>query len=199
MRITLAALALAHLLGCKDSPERSPSVAAGSSATTVANTPSAVDAAVMSLDAAAVSIDAGVAAAEAPVDAGAAARDDFAPPSENVMIMGSLGKLESGGDQVEGGLSADKINAVIKEAKHQVRNCYSRALKSNPGLTGKVIIRFEIAKNGNVTAAESARGSTLTDAKVVACVTSVIKTLKFPPPEGGIARVTYPFLFAAQQ
>ncbi len=210
MRATVFAAALV-LTACKGDPSpassQAPAATAGSSVATVpgdasalAESPDAAAVAAAAVDAGAAAADADAGTAEASTSAAnkAAAIDALAARLADGPV-GILHTGNGGGDVDEGGLSSGAINAVIKESKREIRDCYARELAKHPGLNGKVVVSFEIAKTGNVTKAEVGRGTSLTNAKVTSCITGVVKKLKFPQPEGaGIARVTYPFLFTGQ-
>ncbi|MCB9678895.1 MAG: TonB family protein [Alphaproteobacteria bacterium] len=95
-----------------------------------------------------------------------------------------------------GGLEPRLIDEVIKRHLNQIRYCYQRQLQRNPGLGGKLVVKFTIAKNGAVSSA-SVKSSTLGNAEVDQCVTDRIRRLQFAEPRGGgIAIVSYPFLFS---
>ena len=75
--------------------------------------------------------------------------------------------------------------------------CYERALKRNPGLSGKISVRIEINTVGRVTTV-GIESDSIGDPTVTACVKATMKRLRFPPPEGGdIAEVIVPFVFQA--
>jgi hypothetical protein len=95
---------------------------------------------------------------------------------------------------LEGGLDRAVIQATIAKYLSQVRNCYEEQLQGNPGLTGQVTMAFVINGGGNVAQA-SVQSSTLGNAKVESCISTKLKTWKFPQPVGGVnVKVNYPFL-----
>lgn len=97
--------------------------------------------------------------------------------------------------QVVGALDKDVLRRVIMRSRNRFKYCYERQLATNPNLAGKVVTRFVIGPEGNVTTVQDA-GSTLTDATVLACVQSAFKSMQFPRPTGGgVVIVTYPLIF----
>jgi len=98
---------------------------------------------------------------------------------------------------IEGGLDRDAISDVIRRNLGQIRYCYERQLSSNPELYGKVLMKFTIGANGEVTEPH-VDNSTLKSAMVEGCIARRMASWKFPEPKGGTqVRVSYPFLFKA--
>jgi hypothetical protein len=92
-----------------------------------------------------------------------------------------------------GRLPAEVIQRIVRQNFGRFRNCYETALRTNPGLHGRVATKFVIGRDGAVNQSSDA-GSDLPDQNVVACVVRSFNTLSFPAPEGGVATVTYPIL-----
>lgn len=93
-----------------------------------------------------------------------------------------------------GGLNAEEINRTVKARGGVFRACYQKELNRSPGIGGKLVVRFRIDGKGVVQGAQVTGGSTLSNAAVADCVTSNVMRLRFRAA-GGIARVTYPFVF----
>jgi len=119
---------------------------------------------------------------------------------------GSFHKKSSGmprsvaGDAIVLG-SIDKalIDRVIKQRLPLIRYCYQREAQKDPGLSGKVVVRFVIGKGGAVASAEVLDESTLGNAAVEACICKKIMRMRFPLPwDAGTVVVTYPFTFWAR-
>lgn len=89
--------------------------------------------------------------------------------------------------------------AVVQRAAHaslgRHRRCYEDALRSNPNLQGRVVVRFVIGRDGAVSAASNG-GSDLPDARMVDCIVRSFHGLSFPRPAGGIVTVAVPIHFA---
>ena len=75
------------------------------------------------------------------------------------------------------------------------RFCYERELQLKKNLSGKVVVRFRIGKNGQVTGSPSIASASLKDPRVHRCILKNVKKLKFKPPEGGTCTVRWPFKF----
>ena len=98
----------------------------------------------------------------------------------------------------EGGGNLEKyaIDIVIKQKMGRIRECYTRELRRDPDLTGKVVVRFVIGRSGAVTYA-AIRASSLGNSIVEDCVVDEVQSATFPSPRGdGSVIVSYPFNFS---
>ncbi|MFZ5481811.1 MAG: AgmX/PglI C-terminal domain-containing protein [Myxococcota bacterium] len=96
---------------------------------------------------------------------------------------------------VVGSLDKAHIDAVIKRNMAQVRYCYQRELTKDPGLAGKVVVKFVIAKDGTVSSATT-KSSTMGNEEVERCINGRFMRFQFDEPSGGgIVIVSYPFIF----
>ncbi len=111
---------------------------------------------------------------------------------------GPRGPSVTSGKRIEvANISRDEIARVIRRHLPRFKHCYERELNANPHLSGKVAVQFTIAPTGRVARA-SASESTIDDDDVERCVVEVMESLHFPVPKGGgVAVVTYPFVFAS--
>lgn len=105
-------------------------------------------------------------------------------------------RVRMGGTTVSGRLPPEIVQRIVRQNFGRFRLCYENGLRSNPGLAGRVTIRFVIGRDGAVTAASNG-GSDLPDANVIACIQRAFANLAFPQPEGGIVTVTYPIMFSS--
>ncbi|MEN0063780.1 MAG: AgmX/PglI C-terminal domain-containing protein [Myxococcota bacterium] len=97
---------------------------------------------------------------------------------------------------VIGALDRSLIEDVIKRNLNAIRYCYQRELNKKPGLAGKVVVGFTIAKDGSVSAARI-KQSSLEHSPTESCIASRFLRLRFPLPKGnGIVVVSYPFHFS---
>ncbi len=104
--------------------------------------------------------------------------------------------IPQGDPAIEGALTKEEIEAVIKQNLAQIKACYERNLQGNRKLAGRVKTSFVIKGNGRVRSA-SIVSSDLNNRATESCITSVIRRWKFPLPRGGgIVNVNYPFVFA---
>ena len=88
------------------------------------------------------------------------------------------------------------LSRYIRDRLGAIRGCYERELKRNPGLKGKVVVRFNITpagRAGDIRIEENSLGS----AEVGACITQLMRSWIFPfrPPDE--VPVQYPFLFTS--
>jgi len=99
---------------------------------------------------------------------------------------------------IDGSLDPNVVANTIRSRKGAVIACYEKALKRNPSLAGKVVLRFTISSIGKVTSAEIDSNS-LGDDEVGSCMTTIVKTWRFPAPAGGEVQFSYPFIFQASK
>ena len=89
----------------------------------------------------------------------------------------------------------NKIRDVISASSKKMRSCYEAALNRTPDLTGKVVIEWEIIKDGKVQAAK-VKESDIKDKEMEKCLVTMVEGLKFaPPPKDQIELVRFPFVF----
>lgn len=106
--------------------------------------------------------------------------------------------VPEGDPAVDGGLSKEEIDAVIRANLAQIKACYERNLQRDRDLAGRVKTFFTIGADGRVSAA-SIDSSTLGSPGTESCITGVVKRWKFPLPRGGSAvQVRYPFVFSSR-
>lgn len=108
---------------------------------------------------------------------------DIQSPSREVITLGNLDRAA--------------VEKVIKANLTKFRYCYQRQLQRDPGLSGKIVNRFVIAQDGTVSRSET-KASTVSPA-VDTCIEQTMARLQFPQPKGGgIAIISYPFVFSAR-
>lgn len=87
---------------------------------------------------------------------------------------------------------------IVKHIRRRlggIKHCYEKRLKRNPQLQGKIVIRFVIHPGGRVIEVEVVENTT-GDSELAACIAARVKSIRFPPTEGGETSVTYPFILA---
>jgi hypothetical protein len=99
---------------------------------------------------------------------------------------------------VHGRLPPEAVQRVVRQSFGRFRLCYEDGLRRDPGLEGRVSVRFVIDRQGGVAMAADA-GSDLRDESVVACVVRGFQALSFPQPEGGIVTVVYPLVLSPSE
>lgn len=99
--------------------------------------------------------------------------------------------------RVNGYLSAEQIDRVVRANQAAVRYCYEVEVQRQPNLRGRVEIGWRINLQGRVTAARVAQSS-LRNPRVEGCIVRQVRRWRFPQPDGGEVNVTYPFIFGVQ-
>jgi Ca-activated chloride channel homolog len=96
---------------------------------------------------------------------------------------------------VMGSISRSEIQRGIRKNMRAIKYCYEKALKSDPGLSGKIVVEFVIGPKGTVTNAKVVT-STVKSHQFQADILNVIRRMRFPKPAGGGSIVVaYPFIF----
>ena len=93
--------------------------------------------------------------------------------------------------ETNGRLAPEVIQRIVRQNFGRFRLCYEGGLRQNPGLSGRVVTKFVIGRDGAVAQASDA-GSDLASQEVVSCVVRSFNMISFPQPEGGVATVVYP-------
>jgi hypothetical protein len=93
--------------------------------------------------------------------------------------------------ETNGRLPAEVIQRIVRQNFGRFRLCYEAGLRNNPALTGRVVTKFVIGRDGSVMQASDA-GSDLASQEVVSCVVRSFGNLSFPQPDNGVATVVYP-------
>lgn len=99
---------------------------------------------------------------------------------------------------VDGDKTLD-ISVVMKRLKRnrrQLQYCYEMALKSTPGLKGKVAFNITIALNGRVSAVEVEENQL--NGTAVKCMLRTIRRWRFAKPKKDAFTFSVPFLFMSQ-
>jgi hypothetical protein len=117
---------------------------------------------------------------QAPWNKGTATNHCVDPPSKTATL---------------GSLPPEQIQTVVRSRSDAFRKCYETGLAHNPGLQGKVSVRFVIDANGNVPQAHIV-GNELPDCEVTACLCDEFKKFTFPKPEGGSVNIVYSLVLA---
>lgn len=100
----------------------------------------------------------------------------------------------SGDSVLEGNLSKEEIEAVIRANLAKIKACYMKRLQAKRDLQGRVVSKFVISPDGRVASASIAQ-SEIGDGPTESCIANEIKRWKFPLPRGGgQVSVTYPFI-----
>jgi TonB family protein len=87
-----------------------------------------------------------------------------------------------------------KLGAFVRARMGLIKSCYENALKRNPSLKGRVVIRFTILATGGV-ADVGASQSSLGSPDVATCIMDTMRSWRTPFRPAGPVTVEYPFLF----
>jgi len=98
-----------------------------------------------------------------------------------------------------GHVSASAIRRVIRRHHKALRACFEAALKRNPKLQGKVVLKLEIGPDGTVVSA-SLDQCDIDDKRFKQDLLARVRRWRFPKPAGGGKIVVrYPLIFAASK
>jgi outer membrane biosynthesis protein TonB len=100
-----------------------------------------------------------------------------------------------GTPMINGRLMPEAVQRVVRQNFGRLRACYESGLVRDPGLEGRVSVKFVIDREGAVAMAMPWSDTTLPDASVARCVSKAYESMSFPRPEGGIVTVVYPVMF----
>lgn len=112
---------------------------------------------------------------------------------------GTVTILPGGDAETSGGdIDRNGIRQVFINNQRALQACYERALSTDKGLGGKLVLDFDIGEQGRVLRAEMSRGkSTLVNDELASCVIARMKSWRFPePPKNQTVQVFYPLAFA---
>lgn len=103
--------------------------------------------------------------------------------------------LRTANTEIQGGrIPPQVVQRIVRQNFGRFRLCYQQGLAQNPNLEGRIPVRFIIGRDGAVSNVSALGG--FPDSKVQSCVQSAFYGLSFPPPDGGVVKVTYPLLFS---
>jgi outer membrane biosynthesis protein TonB len=108
------------------------------------------------------------------------------------------GIVKSEAPAVDGQLDPNIIVKEVRARMSAIKACYERALKRNPNLSGKVVVRWTITAAGTVSGVDIDQDS-LGDSEVTGCIKGLVARWRFPAPSGGSVEVSFPFVFQASQ
>ncbi|WP_373045501.1 AgmX/PglI C-terminal domain-containing protein [Vulgatibacter sp.] len=115
--------------------------------------------------------------------------------------VGGLGKKGSSDVQISSseavivGYDKELVRKVVHSHHSQLKYCYESELVRQPNMSGKITVKWVIGSQGRVTQVSTV-SSSLNNARVASCINARVKSWNFPAPKGGgIAVITYPFVF----
>lgn len=127
------------------------------------------------------------------------------PPGPTLSAPGKAGEATSGAAGAAASqryaVSKTGIQAAVQDARPALVECYESWLQTNPGLSGKVVVNFEITPSaadpslGLVSSAQLKEASTQ-HPLFEACILAAMSDLSFEAPDGPL-KVTYPLNFSS--
>jgi TonB family protein len=93
---------------------------------------------------------------------------------------------------VDGAYSREIVRRVIRRNIGQVQRCFEQALSRNADASGRIMVRFVLAPDGQVVGASATENST-GDAALGACVAGAFRRWQFPPSDS-VVTVNYPVM-----
>ncbi|HUL61386.1 MAG TPA: AgmX/PglI C-terminal domain-containing protein [Anaeromyxobacteraceae bacterium] len=108
-------------------------------------------------------------------------------------VAGSVAAEEAEIDSSD--VDQGKLAAFIRARMGLLKACYENALKRNPTLKGKIVIRFTILETGGL-ADVTASVNTVGSAEVTGCIMSTMRSWRTQFHPSGPVTVEYPFVFA---
>lgn len=123
------------------------------------------------------------------------------PPQEPVLeptggeAIDTVEELDAWLDsQVKGDISPAVLHSAMKVVLPQLRYCYEKALITDATLRGKVVMKFAVDQDGEVSHAVMVSSEIPSD-EFQACILDTVLSSQFPAPEGGVVAVQYPLVF----
>ncbi|MEQ9503277.1 MAG: VIT domain-containing protein [Deltaproteobacteria bacterium] len=111
--------------------------------------------------------------------------------------LGGGGLADGFSGVVRGSLSKDRIAQVFRRKRGAFKSVFEKMLKSDPTLSGKVVLELTVGPDGRVVAARI-RGDAAKQKRWAGLV-AVAKKMRFPAPAGGgTIHISYPFIFRPQ-
>lgn len=103
-------------------------------------------------------------------------------------------RVERGRASVEGVLSREQIERVVRRHSRGIRYCYERELQDNAELEGAIVVNFTIDLDGQV-GSRSIESDSMGNRTIQSCLLREFGRMRFPEPDGGVVVVSYPLTF----
>jgi len=115
----------------------------------------------------------------------------FGKETEGSLMFGGTGG--STGEPIPAWIR-EMIRKRVRDHLPELEGIYTEAIRRNPDLRGKLVVRFRIDPSGKILRAEPA-GDDLRDPAFVNSIIEKIRTWTFEPTGGRAVEILYPFLF----
>ena len=110
---------------------------------------------------------------------------------QRIRVRLRRGRKVAGSGQLDG----SAVTRVFRRRQRAFQACYESRLRVNPGLSGKVTIRFTIGSAGRITNI-AVSNNTTGDSAVGRCIIGKVRRWRFSPPENGSVTFTYPIVLS---
>lgn len=114
---------------------------------------------------------------------------------------GTVTILPGGEAETSGGnIDRDGIRRVFFNNQRAIQSCYEKALAGDKGMSGKLVLDFDIGEQGRVLRKDYSRAkSTLVNDELATCILNKMANWKFPePPSNQTVQVFYPLAFSSK-
>lgn len=110
-------------------------------------------------------------------------------------LLGALSALLPGAAE-SSSLDRALITRIIQQRRAEYQKCYADALSWSPDLKGRLVIRFTVESDGQVSHADEqpSPGEKFPDEVMARCVADEFLLLRFPAGPGAF-HITYPMIF----
>ncbi|MFT4705580.1 MAG: TonB family protein [Bradymonadia bacterium] len=107
-------------------------------------------------------------------------------------------RMSRGRPNVNGFLTREQIERVVRRHSRGIRYCYERELANEPDLGGRISASWTVGLDGRVQSASITENS-MGNRAVESCVLREVRRMRFDQPDGGLVSVTYPFSFRSEE
>jgi TonB family protein len=107
-------------------------------------------------------------------------------------------QVSRGTPNVNGFLSREQIERVVRRHQRGIQYCYERELLNDPALEGRISVNWTIGLDGRVESASITENS-MGNRNVESCLLQEVRRMRFDQPDGGMVVVTYPFNFRSAE
>jgi len=106
-------------------------------------------------------------------------------------------QMSRGNPNINGFLSREQIERVVRRHSRGITYCYERELQNNDDLAGRISVNWTIGLDGRVQSASVVENS-MGNRNVESCVLQEVRRMRFDEPDGGMVVVTFPFSFRSE-
>ena len=98
---------------------------------------------------------------------------------------------------VNGFLTREQIERVVRRHTRGIRYCYERELQNDADLAGRISVNWTVGVDGRIESADITENS-MGDSNVERCILREVRRMRFDQPDGGMVNVTFPFTFRSE-